>query len=332
VKKPEIQVYRTACRKSFSSSSIAFHKKLLCLLLTCRAVEYALPRGNHPLKNIPLIGSHISIAGGLHMALLTGKEIGATTIQIFTANQRTWNTKSVSDEEALLFHQALKETGLACIMSHDSYLINLGSPHTDIRQKSIAAFRREILRCLALGISFLNFHPGAALDSPVEVCMNAISEAILLMADCFDKNAKLLLLLETMAGQGSVIGSKFEEIAYIIDNVKGKIPIGVCMDTCHTFAAGYDVRTKEALAAALDEFDRVIGLKYLKAMHLNDSVFGRGSHKDRHAPIGYGMIGKEGFSAIMKEPRLALLPKYLETPGGLEVWEKEIAWLKRQLP
>lgn len=284
------------------------------------------------MKKVPLLGAHISIAGGLHMALLAGKEIGATTIQIFTANQRTWVTKQIPEEEITLFHKALKDTGLTHIMSHDSYLINLGSPNVDVRQKSVQAFRQEILRCLALDLTFLNFHPGAALDSPREVCLQAISEALLSMADCFEDHPKLQLLLETMAGQGSVLGAKFEDIATIIETVKGKIPIGVCMDTCHTFAAGYDIRTKEALDQTLKEFDRVIGLKYLKAMHLNDSVFGLDSHKDRHYPIGHGMIGKEGFSAIMKEPRLTSLPKYLETPGGLEVWKEEIALLKSFLP
>lgn len=284
------------------------------------------------MKYIPLIGPHVSIAGGLHMALITGKEIGATTIQMFTANQRTWVTKQVPADEVALFHQALHDTGLSHIMSHDSYLINLGSPNLEVRQKSLWAFRQEILRCLALGITYLNFHPGAALDSPVETCLDAISEALVSMADCFDKHTSLVLLLETMAGQGSVIGAPFEQLAYIIHKVEGKVPIGVCMDTCHTFAAGYDMRTKETLDTTLKAFDRVIGLQYLKAMHLNDSVFGLGSHKDRHYPIGEGMIGKGGFSAIMKEPRLASLPKYLETPGGLEVWEKEISWLRRQIP
>lgn len=284
------------------------------------------------MKDVPLLGAHISIAGGLHMALLAGKEIGATTIQIFTANQRRWATAPVPDEEIRLFHQTLADTGLTHIMSHGSYLFNLGSPNIDVRQKTMKAFRLEIHRCLALGITFLNFHPGAALDSPVEVCLDAVSDALLSMADCCDTHSKLHLLIETMVGQGSVVGAQFEEIAYIIDKVQGRLPIGVCMDTAHVFTAGYDIRTKEALEATLNEFDTVIGLKYLKAMHLNDSIFGIASHKDRHAPIGDGMIGKEGFSAIMKEPRLACIPKYLETPGGLEVWKTEIAWLQRQIP
>ncbi len=284
------------------------------------------------MKDILLLGAHISIAGGLHKALLAGKEIEATTIQIFTANHRTWASKQVPEDEIILFHQALADTGLSHIMSHSSYLINLGSPRLDVRQKSLTAFRQEILRSLALGITYINFHPGAALDSPVEECLNVICEALLSMADCFDKRHQLHLLIETMAGGGSVIGARFEEIAYIIDAVKGVLPIGVCMDTCHTFTAGYDIRTEETLASTLNEFDRVIGLNYLKAMHLNDSANELASRKDRHAPIGEGMIGKGGFSAIMKEPRLASLPKYLETPGGLDVWKTEIAWLKRQIP
>jgi deoxyribonuclease-4 len=283
------------------------------------------------MKHVPLIGAHISIAGGLHRALLAGKEIGATTIQIFTANHRTWATKPIPDAEIDLFHQALYDTGLTHIMSHDSYLINLGSPRADVREKSLKAFRQEIMRCCTLGISYLNFHPGAALDSPVESCLDAICDALLSMADCFQKPNSLILLLETMAGQGSVIGASFEQLACIIDKVKATIPIGVCLDTCHTFAAGYDIRTKEGVALTLDAFDAIIGLHYLKAMHLNDSVFDIGSHKDHHAALGEGRIGKEGFSAIMKEPRLALVPKYLETPGGLEVWKQEIAWLRGQI-
>ena len=284
------------------------------------------------MKHLPLIGPHISIAGGLHHALLTGKEIGASTIQIFTANQRTWYTKDVSEEEAALFQKTLTETGLSHIMSHDSYLINLGSPHRDVYEKSLMAFRKEIGRCLALGITYVNFHPGASLDSPVEKSLEQVVQSLISVADCFEKPTKLRLLVESMAGQGSVLGAQFEQLSYIVDQVKEKVPIGVCMDTCHTFAAGYDLRTEETLERTLKEFDTIVGLKHLKALHLNDSVFGLGSHKDRHAPIGEGMIGKEGFSAIMKQPHLVSLPKYLETPGGLDVWQQEISWLCRQIP
>jgi len=273
----------------------------------------------------------MSIAGGVHNALLAGEAIGATTIQIFTANQRTWVTKPIPEEEVALFRKTLRESSVSHVMSHDSYLINLGSPKEDVREKSIKAFREEIKRCTALGVTYLNFHPGAALDSSIETCLEKIIAALLSVRDLCEKSS-LMLLLETMAGQGSTIGARFEEISYIIKAVKTKIPIGVCMDTCHSFAAGYDMRSEETLSKTLDEFNEVIGLKYLKALHLNDSKFGLGERKDRHSPIGEGMIGKKGFSAIMRESRLSLLPKYLETPGGIDVWERELAWLKQQIP
>ena len=284
------------------------------------------------MKHATLIGPHISIAGGFHEALLAGKEIGATTIQIFTANQRTWHTKGVAEEEANLFRKTLSETGLSHIMSHDSYLINLASPHRDVYEKSLTAFRKEIERCLSLGISYLNFHPGASLDFPIDASLEKVVTGLLSMADCFEQPTKLYLLIESMAGQGSVLGASFEQLGYIVDRVKGSLPIGVCMDTCHTFAAGYDIRTEEALDKTLKQFDTAVGLSRLKALHLNDSVFDIGSHKDRHAPIGEGLIGKEGFSAIMKQPHLLSLPKYLETPGGLDVWRQEIRWLCHQIP
>jgi deoxyribonuclease IV len=279
-----------------------------------------------------LIGAHISIAGGFDAALHAGKAIGATTIQIFTANQRQWAAKPLQETEIQKFKKALVETGLSHITAHDSYLINLGSPNTIVREKSIAAFRKEIERCLSLGISYLNFHPGAALEGNREECLLAIADALRSMQGCFASGKDtLILLLEITAGQGSVVGSSFDELDFIIEQVKGKVPVGVCLDTCHTFASGYDLRSKETFSATLDQFDKIIGLKHLHAMHLNDSEGGLGSHKDRHSPIGEGMIGSPGFSAIMKEPRVQKLPKYLETPGGLEIWKKEIAWLKMQV-
>ena len=283
------------------------------------------------MKKEPLLGAHMSIAGGVHNAFLEAEAIGATTMQIFTANQRTWMTKPIPKEEVDLFRKTLEKSSVSHVMSHDSYLINLGSPKEDVYTKSIAAFREEIKRCIALGLSYLNFHPGAALDSPLEECLEKIIASLLSVQDLCEKSS-LQLLLETMAGQGSTIGGRFEEIAYIIKAVRKKIPIGVCMDTCHSFAAGYDMRCEKSLSETLDEFDRIVGIKYLKALHLNDSKAGIGEHKDRHSSIGDGFIGKRGFSAIMREPRLIPLPKYLETPGGDDIWEKEIAWLKRQIP
>jgi deoxyribonuclease-4 len=276
-----------------------------------------------------LLGAHVSIAGGLHHALYTAQSIGASTVQIFTANQRQWNTKPIDEEEIALFHQGLQQTGVSHVASHSSYLINLGSPKLDVRQKSIAAFAAEICRCQALGVSYLVFHPGAALDAPREDCLNAIVDALLSVQK--EIGNSLRLLLETTAGQGSVVGSTFEELAYIIERTSAKIPIGVCLDTCHVFAAGYDLRTEAALQETLQEFDDVIGLQFLYAMHLNDSSGDFESRIDRHSPIGEGCIGKNGFSAIMREPRLLHVPKYLETPGGLEVWQQEIEWLKKQV-
>jgi len=267
------------------------------------------------MRDEPLLGAHISIAGGLHTALHEGRSIGATTIQLFTASQRRWVSKALSESECTLFQEAMKKTGLRSIMSHASYLINLGSPKEEVRRKSIEAFRAEIERCQLLGISFLTFHPGAALDSLKEVCIDAIVHALLSMEDLLDPS--LVLLLETTAGQGTTIGSSFEELAAIIDRVHMKIPIGVCLDTCHIFAAGYDLRSAEAVQETLSLFDQIVGLRYLRAVHLNDSIFDLGQHRDRHAPLGEGKIGKEGFVAIMNHPSLARVPKYLETPGGL---------------
>lgn len=275
-----------------------------------------------------LLGAHTSAAGGVHNALYEGKEIGATTVQLFTANQRQWNSRSLSQEAIDLWNKALDETGLTSIMSHDSYLINLGAPDPENLAKSRHAFREELIRSLQLGLAFVNFHPGAALKEGVKLCLDRIVESLLEVKDLFTGKEKLKLLLETTAGQGSCVGASFEELAYIIERVKGEIPIGVCIDTCHIFAAGYDIRTKAALETTLDEFNRTVGLQYLNAMHLNDSLKDLGSRVDRHADLGTGMIGIECFKAIMQDSRLRQIPKYLETPGMAPVWKQEIALLR----
>lgn len=275
-----------------------------------------------------LLGAHTSAAGGVHNALYEGREIGATTVQLFTANQRQWNSRSLSQEAIDLWQKALDETGLTSIMSHDSYLINLGAPDPENLAKSRHAFREELIRSLQLGLAFVNFHPGAALKEGVKLCLDRIVESLLEMKDLFTGKENLKLLLETTAGQGSCVGASFEELAYIIERVKGEIPIGVCIDTCHIFAAGYDIRTKSALDATLDEFNRTVGLEYLNAMHINDSVKDLGSRVDRHADLGKGLIGIECFKAIMQDARLKHIPKYLETPGMAPVWKQEIELLR----
>lgn len=275
-----------------------------------------------------LIGAHTSAAGGPHHALLEGQSIGATTVQLFTANQKQWKGKPLSEETIELFKQTRDATHLKAIMSHAGYLINLGSPNPENLQKSRRGFRDEIERCLDLDLAFLNFHPGAALDDSRESCLDRIVESLLLMEELFVDD-DLRLLIETTAGQGSAVGSTFEELAYILERTEKKIPIGICIDTCHIYAAGYDIRTPADWKKTLDTFRDVVGLHHLYAFHLNDSVKGLGSKRDRHAPLGEGEIGLESFRCLMTNPLTRNIPKYLETPGGCPSWDKEI-WMLRE--
>ncbi len=275
-----------------------------------------------------LIGAHTSAAGGPHNALLEGKSIGANTIQLFTSNQKQWKGKVLTEESVDLFKKTKIETGIKSIMSHSSYLINLGSCDPDMLKKSRHAFVEEIERCLALDLTFLNFHPGAATTDSCENCLDRIVESLLGMEDFFVDD-DLRLLLETTAGQGSSVGRNFDELAYILDRTKNKIPIGVCIDTCHIFVAGYDIRTAAAWTKTLEEFDQIIGIKNLYAFHINDSVGPLGSRKDRHANLGEGELGLECFKFLMTSELTRNIPKYLETPGGPTLWDKEI-WQLRE--
>lgn len=271
-----------------------------------------------------LIGAHTSAAGGAPNALYEGKEIGATAIQLFTSNQKQWNGRKIEEEEVALWKKALDETGISHVMSHDSYLINLGSPDPEMLRKSRKAFREELERCHLLKIPYLNFHPGSATTGTEEECLKTIAESLLEMEDLILKgNTKIVL--ETTAGQGTSVGHKFEHIAAIMGEVHRKIPLGVCIDTCHIFVAGYDIRTPEGWKKTLKEFDDIIGLKHLSAFHLNDSLKDLGSRVDRHANIGEGKIGSESFRFLMQENDL---PKYLETPDGPSRWKTEIATLR----
>ncbi len=274
-----------------------------------------------------LIGAHTSAAGGVFNALLEGKRIGAATIQLFTSNQKRWQGKQLTADVIEKWNETLEETGLQQIMSHDSYLINLGAPDPDVLRKSRKAFKEELERCMALGISYLNFHPGAALKTDPEQCLDRIVES-LLMLEPMVENSPTTLLLETTAGQGSTVGWQFDQLGYIVKKVKNKIPIGVCIDTCHIFAAGYDIRDRDGWDNTLREFDQRIGLPYLRALHVNDSMKDLGSRVDRHEPLGKGKIGMECFKAMMQDLRLREIPKYLETPGGPDAWVHEIRKLK----
>lgn len=274
-----------------------------------------------------LIGAHTSAAGGVFNALLEGKRIGATTIQLFTSNQKRWIGKELTPEVIEKWNETLIETGLKEIMCHDSYLINLGAPNPEILKKSRKAFSEEIGRCKDLGITYLNFHPGAALKTDPQECLDRIVESLLEVEPLMEGNPTRLLL-ESTAGQGSTVGNEFEQLGYIIDKVEHKIPIGVCVDTCHIFAAGYDIRDQKSWDNTIDLFDRHIGLKNLRAFHVNDSMKGLGTRVDRHQPLGEGEIGIECFKIMMRDPRLKEIPKYLETPGGPESWIHEIQKLK----
>lgn len=275
---------------------------------------------------VSLLGAHTSIAGGLQNALLEGQAIGATTVQIFTSNQRRWAGTVIAPEKIALWEKTLSETGLKSIMSHGSYLINLGASNPEILQKSQQAFEEEIQRCLDLNLTFLNFHPGAAVGGNVEECLNRITESLLKYEKLL-AGSSLTLLLETTAGQGSCVGANFEELGIIIKAVKDTIPIGVCIDTCHIFAAGYDIRTAEGWDKTLKQFNQLIGLNHLYAFHLNDSMKPFASKRDRHSPLGKGEIGLPCFEFLMNDSRTRHLPKYLETPDGPPLWKQEIALL-----
>lgn len=271
-----------------------------------------------------LIGAHTSAAGGAPNAAYQGREIGATTIQFFTSNQKQWKGRKIEEDEIIAWKKALEETGISDVMSHDSYLINLGSPTLELLIKSKAAFRAEIERCHLLDVTYLNFHPGAATTGTVEQCLETIVDSLLEMEDLVNEG-KTKLLLETTAGQGTSVGHRFEHLAMIVHEVKDRIPIGVCIDTCHIFAAGYDIRTEEGWKKTMDEFDKHIGLEHLLAFHLNDSLKDLGSRVDRHADIGEGKIGLESFRYLMQNFDQ---PKYLETPNGPPRWKEEISILK----
>ena len=274
----------------------------------------------------PLIGAHTSAAGGSFNALIAGSRIGANCIQFFTNNQKQWRSRTISPDEIQKFHALRETTGISHIMSHDSYLINLGCPNKENLEKSRIAFKQEIERCHTLGIDYMNFHPGAALKSPEKECLDTIVESLLQVEELC-KKGPTKLLIEATAGQGSTVGWNFQQLGYLIKHTAKKLPIGICIDTCHIFAGGYDISTKKGWQETLDAFDKEIGLKYLMALHLNDSLHPVGSRKDRHAPLGQGEIGIECFKVIMTHPDLKDLPKYLETPKP-ELWPEEIKLLK----
>jgi deoxyribonuclease-4 len=278
-----------------------------------------------------LLGAHMSISGGVFNAIKHGVNTGCTSIQIFTKNNNQWRAKPLTDDEIEKFLNAQKESGIAPVVAHTAYLINLGSPNEDVYQKSLAGLIDEIERAYKLKIADLVLHPGSPLDQGEEYGMKKIIESL---NHCIDKtpDAKTRVALECTAGQGSHLGFRFEQIAEMIDGVENKSRVSVCVDTCHIFAAGYDIRTKDAYEAMIATFKKVIGLKYLKVIHLNDSIKALGSRVDRHTHIGQGEIGKDAFKFIMQDERLTGIPKLLETPKDGEEYEadkKNLAILRK---
>ena len=272
-------------------------------------------------------GAHVSASGGVENAIKNAKEIGATAFALFTKNQRQWLAPALTPEQIATFRNAMVEAGYEAkqILPHDSYLINLGHPEDEGLEKSRESFFEEMQRCELLGLDRLNFHPGSHLKKiSEEESLERIAESINM---ALERTQGVTAVLENTAGQGSNLGFKFEHLAYIIDRVKDKSRVGVCLDTCHSFAAGYDLRTKEACDATFAEFDRIVGFNYLRGMHLNDAMKPLGSRVDRHAPLGDGEIGWECFKYIAKDSRFDNIPLVLETPDEAR-WAEEIAKLK----
>lgn len=273
------------------------------------------------------IGAHVSASGGVEYAPGNAYEIGANAFALFTKNQRQWVSKPLTEENILLFKENCGKYGFKSeyILPHDSYLINLGHPEEEGLEKSRAAFLDEMQRCEQLGLKLLNFHPGSHLNKiSLEGSLSLVAESINL---ALGKTNGVTAVIENTAGQGSNLGSEFWHLKYIIDRVDDKSRVGVCLDTCHTFTAGYDLVGD--YEGVFNEFDEVVGFQYLRGMHLNDSKKELGSHVDRHDSIGKGLIGFGLFEKLMRDPRFDNMPLILETIDET-LWPQEITWLREQ--
>ena len=274
------------------------------------------------------IGAHVSAAGGVFNAPINASKIGATAFALFTKNQKQWQSKPLTEEDISQFKVNCKQHNFTPqqILPHDSYLINLGHPEAEKLEKSRHAFIDEMERCQQLGLIYLNFHPGTHLKQMSEAdCLSRIAESINI---ALQKTAGVSAVIENTAGQGSNLGYKFEHLATIIDQVDDKTRVAVCLDTCHTFVSGYDLRGAEACEKTFAKFEQIVGFQYLKGMHINDSKTPFESKVDRHAPLGAGEIGWDCFKYIMGDKRFDGIPLVLETTNS-DLWPEEIAELKR---
>ena len=287
------------------------------------------------------IGAHVSISGGVENAPLNAQKIGAKAFAIFTKNQRQWKAKPLTEDSIEKFKNNLKLVGIDAkyVLPHDSYLINLGHSEDEKLQKSRNAFIDELKRCEQLGLTKLNFHPGSHLvkiskkdkdyvekiEYAEKECLDRIAESMNLAIEA-TKDSNVKLVIENTAGQGTNLGYKFEHLNYLIDRIEDKSRVGVCLDTCHTFTSGYDLRTKEAYDKTMQLFDEIVGFKYLSGMHINDSKAKFASRVDRHHSLGEGEIGWDCFKFIMNDERMNYIPLILETIDET-IWDKEITQL-----
>ena len=272
------------------------------------------------------IGAHVSASGGVENAPLNANAIGAKAFALFTRNQRQWKSSPLTKKSISLFKERCEEFGYEAkhILPHDSYLINLGHPDPDGLQKSRDAFLDEMQRCEQLGLDRLNFHPGSHLNElPVDDCLARIAESI---NRTLDQTAGVCAVIENTAGQGTNLGYTFEQIAAIIDRVEDKTRVGVCIDTAHTLAAGYDIKTEQGFTETFRHFDEAIGFSYLRGMHINDSKKDLATRVDRHDSIGKGVMGMTTFKMLMADPRFDDIPLILETPDE-SIWAEEISYL-----
>ena len=266
-----------------------------------------------------LAGAHMSIAGGIYRALEHGARADCRTIQVFLKNSNRWAAKPLTEPDRDLFRQAQETHGIRPVLAHDSYLINLASPDPLLYEKSVHAFREEIARADFLGIPYLVLHPGAHMGSGIDAGISRIVRALNRTLHAMETS--VTILIENTAGQGSCIGHRFEHLAAILQQMDHPERAGVCLDTCHLFAAGYDIRTEKDYRKTIRDFNRLIGIGAIKALHVNDSKKGLGSRVDRHSHIGQGCIGLEAFRCLVNDRRFSKVPKILETPKGPDLEE-----------
>ncbi len=276
---------------------------------------------------MPLLGAHVSISKGVYNAPKRGRDLDCDAIQIFSKNQMQWQAKPFTEDDINKFRENVEKYEIKDVVIHTSYLINIGSPEKEKLKKSQDALIDEFHRADQLGIPYIVLHPGSHMGKGEELGLGIIADSINYILDV-TKDSNVMLLLETTAGQGSNLGYRFEHLAYLIDKTEQKERIGVCFDTCHVFAAGYDIRTKDAYEETMKKFDDTIGISNLKVFHLNDSKNDLGTRKDRHEHIGKGYIGIDGFRFLVNDERFNDRPMILETPGGEKYYKENLEVLR----